>query len=63
MTNHQKIYFIIQQRKSVCLNDLYDITLWDKYTVLKSVAKLVMNRKIKAIVQDNTRYFVIKHKK
>lgn len=62
MTTKQKIYFIIQQRKIVSLQDLYDITQLKPYSVLSAVSHLAISRKIRAISKDNTRYFAIKDK-
>ena len=59
MTNRTKIYFIISQRKLVSLTDLQDITRWKPITILRAVAPLIINRKIKALTQDHTRYFAI----
>ena len=60
MTNRTKIYFIIAQRKVVSLKDLQDITKWQTMDVLKAVAPLVIQRKVKAITSDHVRYFVIR---
>lgn len=62
MTTKQKIYFIIQQRKIVSLQDLYDITQLKPYTVLSAVSHLAISRKIRAINNEGTRYFAIKDK-
>jgi hypothetical protein len=62
MTNKQKIYIIIQQRRVVSLQDLYDITNMDRMQMLTAVSHLVIKRKIKAITQDSVRYFAIKNK-
>jgi len=62
MTNKQKIYVIIQQRKLVSLTDLYDITNMDRMQLLTAVSHLVIRRKIKALTQDSVRYFAIKNK-
>jgi hypothetical protein len=59
MTNKQKIYFIIQKRRTVSLKDLEDITQWQRITVLRAVAPLVVKRKIKVIQSENIRYFAI----
>jgi hypothetical protein len=37
MTNKTRIYLIIQQRRAVSLQDLYDITQLDHMQVLKAV--------------------------
>jgi len=60
MTNKQRIYLIIQQRRLVSLKDLQDITKWHTMDVLKAVAPLVIQRKVKAITSNHVRYFVIK---
>jgi hypothetical protein len=62
MTNKQKIYIIIQQRKVVSLQDLYDITKMDRMQMLTAVSHLVIKRKIKALTQDAVRYFAIINK-
>jgi len=62
MTNKQKIYSIIQQRRLVSLTDLYDITNMDRMQLLTAVSHLVIRRKIKALTQDSVRYFAIKDK-
>lgn|GEM_PF-2296274 len=62
MTNRTKIYFIILQRKVVSLKDLQEITKWQRFTILRAVAPLVIKRKIRAVVQDNVRYFAINDK-
>ena len=62
MTNKTKIYFIILQRKVVSLKDLQDITKWNKMTIIRAVAPLLVKRKIRAVTQDNIRYFAINDK-
>ena len=62
MTNKQKIYSIIQQRRVVSLTDLYDITNMDRMQLLTAVSHLVIRRKIKALTQNSVRYFAIKDK-
>ena len=62
MTNKQKIYIIIQQRKVVSLQDLYDITKMDRMQMLTAVSHLVIKRKIKALTQNTVRYFAIINK-
>ena len=59
MTNKTKIYLIIQQRKTVSLQDLYDITALDRMKVLKAVSHLCLGRKIKAFSDQSGRYFKI----
>lgn len=59
MTNKQKIYCIIQQRRLVSLTDLYDITNMDRMQLLTAVSHLVIRRKIKAITHGSVRYFAI----
>jgi len=59
MTNKTKIYLIIQQRKTVSLQDIYDITQLDRMKVLKSVSHLCLGRKIKAFSNQSGRYFKI----
>jgi hypothetical protein len=62
MTNKTKIYFIILQRKIVSLKDLENITRWNKMTIIRAVAPLLIKRKIRAVSQDNVRYFAINDK-
>jgi hypothetical protein len=62
MTNKQKIYLIIQQRRLVSLTDLYDITNMDRMQLLTAVSHLVIRRKIKALTENSIRYFAIKDK-
>lgn len=62
MTNKQKIYFIIQERKVVSLKDLYDITKMDRMQVLSAVSHLAIKRKIKAVTSEGIRYFAIINK-
>jgi len=62
MTNRTKIYFIILERKVVSLKDLQEITKWQRFTILRAVAPLVVKRKIRAVVKENVRYFAINDK-
>ena len=62
MTNKTRIYLIIQQRRAVTLQDLYDITQLDRMKVLKAVSYLAIKRKIKAYKDNNGRYFKINDK-
>ena len=62
MTNRTKIYFIILQRKVVSLKDLQEITKWQRFTILRAVAPLVIKRKIRALTHEHTRYFTIINK-
>lgn len=62
MTNKTRIYLIIQQRRAVSLQDLYDITQLDHMQVLRAVSYLAIKRKIKAFKDDNGRYFKINDK-
>lgn len=62
MTNKQKLYFIIQQRRIVTLRDLEDITNWQRITILRAIAPLVIKGKIKAVISETTRYFKINDK-
>lgn len=59
MTNKQKIYLIIRDRRVVSLQDLYDVTKLANYTVLSCVSQLVIKRKIKAFKDETGRYFKI----
>jgi predicted HTH transcriptional regulator len=62
MTQKQKLYFIIQERRIVSLKDLEDITRWQRITILRAIAPLVIRRKIKAVISESTRYFKINDK-
>jgi predicted HTH transcriptional regulator len=62
MTQKQKIYFIIQERRIVSLKDLENITRWQRITILRAIAPLIIRRKIKALISENTRYFKINDK-
>jgi predicted HTH transcriptional regulator len=62
MTQKQKLYFIIQERKIVSLKDLEDITRWQRITILRAIAPLVIRRKLKAVISEGTRYFKINDK-
>ena len=59
MTNKTKIYFIILQRKVVSIKDLQDITKWKPLTILRAIAPLIIKGKIKALKQEDNRYFAI----
>jgi predicted HTH transcriptional regulator len=62
MTQKQKLYFIIQERRIVSLKDLEDITRWQRITILRAIAPLVIRRKLKAVISEGTRYFKINDK-
>jgi len=62
MTNKTRIYLIIQQRRAVSLQDIYDITKLDRMQVLRAVSHLCLKRKIKAFSDDTGRYFKINDK-
>ena len=62
MTNKTRIYLIIQQRKAVSLQDIYDITKLDKMQVLRAVSHLCLKRKIKAFSDQSGRYFKLNDK-
>jgi len=62
MTQKQKLYFIIQERRIVSLKDLEDITQWQRITILRAIAPLVIRRKLKAVISEGTRYFKINDK-
>jgi len=62
MTQKQKLYFIIQERRIVSLKDLEDITKWQRITILRAIAPLVIRRKLKAVISEGTRYFKINDK-
>jgi hypothetical protein len=59
----QKIFFIIQERKGACLDDLTQITKYKKITILRALSKLLINRRIISLDYLGTKYFVIKPKK
>jgi hypothetical protein len=63
MTNHQKIYFLIQKQRIASLNAIQVQSNMEPYVVMKALAKLVIARKLKAITKDGIRYFCIKDKK
>jgi hypothetical protein len=63
MTNHQKIYFLIQKQRIASLNTIKLESNLEPYVVMKALAKLVIARKLKAITKDGIRYFCIKDKK
>jgi hypothetical protein len=62
MNYQQKIYFIIQERKMACLNDLMEITKYKRITVLRAISYLLINRKIKSIDYLGTKFFVLNPK-
>ena len=62
MTNKTRIYLIIQQRRAVSLQDIYDITKLDKMQVLRAVSHLCLIRKIKAFSDQSGRYFKLNDK-
>jgi hypothetical protein len=62
MTNKTRIYLIIQQRRAVSLQDIYDITKLDKMQVLRAVSHLCLKRKIKAFSDQSGRYFKLNDK-
>lgn len=63
MTNHQKIYFLIQKQRIASLDTIQFQSNLEPYVVLKALSKLVIARKLKAITKDGVRYFCIKDKK
>ena len=63
MNYTQKIYFIIQDKKGACLDELMEITKYKRITILRALAKLLMSRKIISLDYLGTKYFVIKPKK
>ena len=62
MPNKTRIYLIIQQRRAVSLQDIYDITKLDKMQVLRAVSHLCLKRKIKAFSDQSGRYFKLNDK-
>jgi len=62
MTNKQKVFFIIQQRRIVTYQDLINITNWQKITVLRAIAALMATKRIRILKRDNDRYFAINDK-
>ena len=63
MTNHQKIFILIQKQRIASLDAIQIESNLEPYVVLKALAKLVIARKLKAITKDGIRYFCIKNKK
>jgi hypothetical protein len=64
MTTKQKIYFIICERRLVTVDELIEITLLSKMKILKALAALLLQRKIKSRKTNNGfRYFIIVNKK
>lgn len=63
MTNHQKIYFLIQKQRIASLATIQLESNLEPYVVMKALAKLVISRKLKAITKDGIRYFCVKDKK
>jgi hypothetical protein len=63
MNYTQKIYFIIQDRKGACLNDLIEVTKYKRITVLRAICKLLLDRKIISLNYLGTKFFVINPKK
>jgi hypothetical protein len=59
----QKIFFIIQDRKGACLNDLLEITKYKRITILRALSKLLISRKIKSLDYLGTKFFIINSKK
>lgn len=63
MTNHQKIFILIQKQRIASLDSIKLESNLEPYVVMKSLAKLVIARKLKAITKDGIRYFCVKDKK
>jgi hypothetical protein len=63
MTNKQKVYSIIMQRKMVTVADLEEILKLKRISILKSIYLLICEREIKYITLDKERYFLIKKNK
>jgi hypothetical protein len=63
MTNHQKIFILIQKQRIASLDTIQFKSNLEPYVVMKALAKLVIARKLKAITKDGIRYFCIKDKK
>ena len=63
MTNHQKIFILIQKQRIASLDTIQFESNLEPYVVMKALAKLVIARKLKAITKDGVRYFCIKDKK
>jgi len=63
MTNHQKIFILIQKQRIASLDTIQFESNLEPYVVMKALAKLVIARKLKAITKDAIRYFCIKDKK
>jgi len=62
MNYTQKIYFIIQERKGVSLNDLLEITKYKRITILRALSLLLVTRKIKSLDYLGTKFFIINPK-
>ena len=64
MTNIEKIYFIIAERKIVTIEDLVTITKLPKMQILKGLYALILKKKIKSRkTTTGSRHFVIIFKK
>jgi len=60
MTPKQKIYFIIQERKSADMRELLEITGYKSLFLLRQIMKLMIERKIKRVVFLGNTYFIIR---
>jgi len=64
MTNKQKVFSVIMQRKMASVSDLEEILKINKLSILKAIYLLILDREIKYITIDKERYFLLKkHKK
>jgi len=63
MTNKQKVFSVIMQRKMASVSDLEEILKLNKMSILKAIYLLILDREIKYITIDKERYFLIKKKK
>jgi len=63
MTNKQKVFSVIMQRKLISVKDLEEILKLNRVSILKAIYLLIVEREIKYITLEGTRYFLIKKKK
>ena len=63
MTNKQKVFSVIMQRKLISIKDLEEILKLNRISILKAIYLLIVEREIKYITLEGTRYFLIKKKK
>jgi len=63
MTNKQKVFSVIMQRKMASVSDLEEILKLNKMSILKAIYLLILDREIKYITIDKERYFLLKKNK